>query len=84
MANQKGTSKAPAPKKETDKIEWFGIDGALCLLYVIEAIGIGACVIGNMEGFVGKFVPYFVALVTTAIFIKYISEVFSFSKKSKD
>ena len=66
-------------KKDDQKIEWFGIDGALCLTFVIEAIFIGYCMINNVDLVIGKIVPYGVTLVTFLIFLKYVTQVISFS-----
>ncbi len=71
------------PQKDSEKIQWFGIDGLLIVLYFIEAIVIGWALINNVDAIVGYAVPYTVAIVTTVIFLKYLSEVFLFSKGSK-
>jgi hypothetical protein len=74
------SNKTNAANNAEDRIEWFGIDGLLCAIYVIEAIFIGYCIIHNVDAVVGRFVPYSVSLVTTLVFFKYLYEVFSFSK----
>jgi hypothetical protein len=74
------SSKTKATRADEDRIEWFGIDGLLCAIYVIEACFIGYCIIHNADFVVGRFVPYSVSLVTTLIFLKYLYEVFSFAR----
>jgi hypothetical protein len=69
-----------AAKNAEDRIEWFGVDGLLCAIYVIEACFIGYCIIHNVDIVVGRVVPYAVSLVTTLVFLKYLSEVFSFAR----
>lgn len=64
------------------RIEWFGIDGLLCLLYVIEAIVFAYAMINDVDIIIGKIVPYGVAIVTTLVFIKYLYQVISFSRKN--
>ena len=70
-------------QKDDQKIEWFGIDGALCLTFVIEAIIIGYCMIHDVDLVIGKIVPYGVTLVTFLIFMKYVTQVLSFSRGVK-
>ena len=70
-------------KKESLKIDWFGVDGLLCLLYIIEAVVFAWAMIHNNDFIVGVLVPYGVAAVTTAVFIKYLYQVISFSRKQK-
>jgi hypothetical protein len=69
-----------AANNAEDRIEWFGIDGLLCALYVIEACFIGYCIIHNVDAVVGRFVPYSVSAVTALVFLKYLYEVFTFSR----
>ena len=70
-------------KKEANKIEWIGMDGFLCLLFVVLSAFIGFCLINNVEVVIGYVVPIGVAVVTLLVFLKYITEVFTFSKKGK-
>ncbi|MDR3254655.1 MAG: hypothetical protein LBT31_03735 [Synergistaceae bacterium] len=65
---------------ERNKIEWMGIDGFLCFLFVFLSAFIGYCLINNVDVVIGKVIPYGIALATTAIFIKYLTEVIGFSK----
>ena len=72
-----------SPEKESLKIEWFGLDGFLCLLYLAEAVLFAWAMITNNDFVIGTLVPYGVAAVTTAVFIKYLYQVISFSRKQK-
>jgi len=67
-------------EKEDMRIEWFGIDGALCLCFVLESIILGFCMINNVDFVIGKILPYGATLVTFWIFLKYITQVLSFSR----
>lgn len=64
------------------KVEWFGYDGAMCLLYAGLAVFIGYGMINRVDWIIGGFVPAFCAIATTGIFLRYLFEVFSFSKKA--
>lgn len=66
-------------EKEDMRIEWFGLDGALCLCFVFESVFFGYCMIHNVDFVIGKVLPYGAALVTLWIFLKYITQVLSFS-----
>ncbi|MFR5880523.1 hypothetical protein [Cloacibacillus evryensis] len=68
--------------KESDelKIAWFGIDGMLCVLYVIEVLIIGGAIIYNVDFVLGRVVPYSAMLFAGAVFLRYIFQVFSFSR----
>ncbi len=79
MSNNKQTESS---KKEELKIDWFGLDGLLCLIYLAEALLFAYAMINNNDFIVGKLVPYSVAAVTTAVFVKYLYQVFSFARKN--
>ncbi|MDR1378822.1 MAG: hypothetical protein LBJ36_07190 [Synergistaceae bacterium] len=68
--------------KKDDEIQWFGIDGVLCLLYVLEAVFIGTSLINNNDYIIGEVVPYGIAIVTILIFLRYIVQVITFSKSN--
>lgn len=71
-------------KKENDlKISWFGIDGFLCLCFVLESIFIGYCMIHDVDIVLGRLLPYSATLITLWIFLKYIGQVIAFSKSTK-
>ena len=65
--------------KET-KVEWFGIDGALCLLYFVLACIYSFGLLNRIDAIIGVFCPLVAAGMTTAIFLRYLFEVFSFGK----
>ncbi|MDR3353509.1 MAG: hypothetical protein LBO21_00565 [Synergistaceae bacterium] len=77
------SNETKAANNAEDRIEWFGIDGLLCAIYVIEAFFIGYCIIHNVDIVVGRIVPYAVSLVTALVFLKYLREVFSFSRSKE-
>ena len=62
------------------KVEWFGIDGALCLLYFVLACIYSFGILNRIDGIIGVFCPLVAAGMTTAIFLRYLFEVFSFGK----
>ena len=70
-------------RNEDLRIEWFGVDGLLCLIYVIEAVLFAWAMINNNDFIIGVLIPYGVAAVTTAVFVKYFYQVISFSRKNK-
>lgn len=70
-------------KNDETKVEWFGIDGLLCLVYLIEAVVFAWAMINNNDFIIGVLVPYGVAAVTTVVFVKYLYQVFSFSRKNR-
>lgn len=65
------------------KVEWLGVDGLLCLIYLIEAVLFGWAMVNNNDFVIGTLIPYGVAAVTTAVFVKYLYQVISFSRKNK-
>lgn len=76
--------KAEAEIKQMVKVEWFGVDGALVLLYAVLATIIGVGVVKRIDWTVGILAPAAAALMTTGIFIRYLTEVFSFGKGTKE
>ena len=79
-AREEALVKAEAEIKKMVKVEWFGIDGALCLLYACLSIVISWGIITRTDWPVGIFAPAVAALMTTGIFIRYLTEVFTFGK----
>ena len=65
---------------EEIKVEWFGIDGALCLLYFGLACIYSFGILNRIDAIIGVFCPLVAAGMTTAIFLRYLFEVFSFGK----
>jgi len=72
-------------KKEKDelKVEWLGIDGALVLLYVVLAAIYSYGIINRIDFIVGIMAPFIAIAITSGAFIKYCTEVASFSKGKK-
>ena len=70
---------SPEYKKEM-KVEWFGVDGGLVLLYFVACGIIMWGLITRTDWTVMWFAPGCAALMTTGIFIRYLTEVFSFGK----
>jgi SSS family solute:Na+ symporter len=68
-------------KKEV-KVEWLGVDGALCLLYAFLACFYSWGIINRIDWVIGVFCPLFAGGVTTAIFLRYLFEVFTFGKNA--
>ena len=80
MAEDKNAELQKQQQENEDmRIEWFGIDGALCLCFVFESVFFGYCMIHNVDFVIGRVLPYGAALVTLWIFLKYITQVLSFS-----
>ncbi|MDY2985318.1 hypothetical protein [Synergistes jonesii] len=77
------SNKTERDLKEDLRIEWAGIDGALCLCFIAESIFIGWCMIHDVDIVLGRLLPYGAMLVTLWIFLKYVGQVFAFSKLSK-
>ena len=67
-------------KKEI-KVEWLGVDGALCLLYAALACVYGIGIINRVDWVIGWMAPLFAAGMTCIIFFRYLYEVFSFGSK---
>lgn len=72
-------------KREKDelKVEWIGIDGALVLLYIVLAAIYSYGIINRIDFIVGIMAPGVAISITTGAFIKYCTEVASFSKGKK-
>ena len=77
-AREETLVQANAEIKKLVKVEWFGIDGALCLLYAVLAILISWGIVTRTDWAVGVLPPAVASLMTTGIFIRYLTEVFSF------
>lgn len=65
------------------KISWMGIDGALCLCFALEAVFIGYCMIHDVDIVLGRLLPYSAMIVTLWIFLKYVGQVFAFSRAAR-
>jgi len=69
-----------AEYKEQTKVEWFGMDGALVLLYVVLSCIYGYGMIARSDFIVGVLAPCLAAGSTTLIFVRYLWELFTFGK----
>lgn len=69
--------------KREVRVEWFGFDGAACLVYALLALLIGYGMINRVDWIIGGFVPAFCSIATTGIFVRYLFEVFVFTRKKK-
>ncbi|MEG1825419.1 MAG: hypothetical protein RR501_11680, partial [Cloacibacillus sp.] len=58
MANQNDSQRISNEERSDLKISWLGIDGFLCLCYVIESIVIGYSMINDVDFVLGKVLPY--------------------------
>lgn len=71
------------PAKEDLKVELFGADGALMLLYCVLAVVYTYGILGHVDGIVGIFAPVFAFGITAFIFLRYCTEVFQFVRGAK-
>jgi len=78
-----GDIKSFEPSKEDLRVELFGADGALMLLYCALAIVYTYGILCHVDFIVGIFAPVFACGITTFIFLRYCTEVFSFVKGGK-
>lgn len=77
------TSSGPVSKEEYKReisVEWFGIDGALCLVYAVLACFYSFGIINRIDWIVGWAAPIVAGGTTTVIFLRYLYEVFTFGK----
>lgn len=78
-----GEKKNDNKEDESLKVEWFGIDGALLLLFAALAILYGYGLLNRVDFILGILAPGIALTITTGVFIKYCTEVFSFAKGKK-
>lgn len=69
------------PKIEEIKVEWFGVDGLLILLYAILAAIYAIGILNRVDWVIGIMAPAAASIMTTLIFLRYLFEVFTFGKK---
>ncbi|MCI8303974.1 MAG: sodium:solute symporter family protein [Lawsonibacter sp.] len=77
------TSSGPVSQEEYKReirVEWFGIDGALCLVYAVLACFYSFGIINRIDWIVGWAAPVVAGGTTTVIFLRYLYEVFTFGK----
>lgn len=68
---------------EDMRVEWFGADGALMLLYIVLAGIYTYGILNRIDFIVGILAPVIAFGITAMIFCRYCFEVVSFAKKSK-
>ena len=73
----------PAEYHEQTKVEWFGVDGALCLLYAVLAIIYAWGIMNRVDWVIGYMAPAVAAGMTIIIFCRYLYEVFKFGFGAK-
>ena len=84
MDNEK--KNVPEEKPQYEKVEWFGVDGALVLLFIVLACIYGYGMLNGVDFIIGIMAPGVAIVFTVAIFLKYCTEVVSFAtgKKGKE
>lgn len=75
--------RAMAQHKKDIQVEWFGVDGALILLYILLACFYGYGMLNRVDVIIGYIAPGVAIFITTAVFLKYCTEVFAFATKRK-
>lgn len=71
------------PAGGTLKVEWLGIDGALVLLFAVLALIYCFGLMNRVDVLIGIVAPVIAIGITTAVFLRYCSEVFSFASGRK-
>jgi len=74
---------AIAQHKQDIQVEWIGLDGALILLYILLACLYGYGMLNRVDFIIGYLAPGVAIFITSAVFLKYCTEVFSFATKKK-
>ena len=69
--------------KKLIKVEWFGVDGALILLYAALGCFYGYGIINEVEWIIGYGAPVIAMGIVIGVFIKYLTEVASVVKHKK-
>lgn len=81
--DMKSENKNDKKADENLKVEWFGVDGALLLLFAALAVVYGYGLLNRVDFILGILAPGIALTITTGVFIKYCTEVFSFAKGKK-
>lgn len=81
MDNEK--KNLPEEKVEYEKVEWFGVDGALVLLFILLACIYGYGMLQGVDFIIGIMAPGLAILFTVGVFLKYCTEVLSFATGRK-
>ncbi len=69
--------------KKSIKVEWFGWDGALILLYIVLACFYGFGILHNVDWIVGIAAPVIAMGIVIGVFIKYLTEVFHVARGTR-
>ena len=80
MDNKKINQKPEEP--EVERVQWFGMDGLLCLLYAVLGCIYSYGIINRIDWIVGIMAPGTAVLITVSVFLRYCFEVGSFTKKA--
>ena len=80
LASGKEIIMSPEEYAKEVKVEWFGMDGLLVLVYLI--VGAFYCygIIKRVDWIIGWVAPLVAGISTTAIFLRYLYQVFTFGK----
>ena len=78
----KKIKRADQPEEEL-MVEWLGVDGALVLLFIVLAVIYGYGLLHQVDVIVGVMAPGIAIGITTAVFLRYCVEVFSFASGKK-
>ncbi|MFV0497405.1 MAG: hypothetical protein ACK5L0_04425 [Candidatus Fimivivens sp.] len=69
-------------KQKIEKVEWFGVDGLLCLLYAVLGTIYSYGIINRIDFIVGIMAPCVAITITVLVFLRYCTEVLNFTHKS--
>ena len=69
--------------KKLIKVEWFGVDGALILLYAALGCFYGYGIIHQVEWIIGYGAPVIAMGIVIGVFIKYLTEVVAVARGEK-
>lgn len=81
--NAEDDGKKTPEVNEDIRVEWFGADGGLILLYLILAAMYTYGILCRVDIIVGVIAPGIAFGITAAIFVRYCFEVFHFTKGTK-
>lgn len=68
---------------QVEKVEWFGLDGLLCLLYAVLSGVYTFGILNRVDFIIGIMAPATAVIITVSVFLRYCFEVGSFAKKVK-
>lgn len=83
VPNAEDDGKKTPEVKEDIRVEWFGADGGLILLYLLLAAMYTYGILCRVDIIVGVIAPGIAFGITAAIFLRYCFEVFHFTKGAK-